>query len=1282
MALMKDGLWSIVSGSELPPDAAEADKYAKFVARRDRALAIVVLSIEPSLLYLIGDPEDPAIVWQKLADQFQKKTWANKLELRRKLYSLRLKGGSSVQEHIKSMTEIFDALSVIGDPVSEEDRVVQLLASLPESYSMLVTALEANAEVPKMEHVTERLLHEEQKLKDRGVGDRSDKAMTAKHLHKKGPKCHHCGKYGHIRRNCRKFAAEAKSDSSEKGNTKSVKQHANAAEVRGDFSSSSNSDSDSEAGLVTRHALTTSAGRQDGWIVDSGATCHMSNDRRLFVELRDLEKPLEVTLGDGHDLNAIGRGVVVLQTKLPSGRTKKCKLHDVLYVPKLSHNLLSVSKASDAGKKVRFGEASCQILDENQKLIAVATRAGDLYYLNCCPGFQRSHVTVDKSETMEDTWHRRFGHLGARNLQKLAKHRMVDGFDFDATKQIKFCESCVNGKHHRSNFPTSGGKRSEEPLGLVHSDLCGKMSSESLSGAEYFLTFIDDRTRYVWVYILKRKDQVFERFLEWKALVEKSTGRKLKALRTDNGGEYTSAEFEAYLRKGVRHELTVPKAPEQNGVAERMNRTLVETMRSMLADSKMPHRFWAEALSTAVYLRNRSPTKSVNGMTPFEAWTGEKPNVAHLRTFGCTVYVHIPKDERKKLDMKTKKCVLLGYGTETKGYRVYDPVRARVLHSRDVIFNEKERGLDEGPKTMQEEKHYVDIECHNEELAGEDTKPVQTTSQEPSVSGLRRSARNRQPPDFYGIRVNVASEVLNEPTSMTEALASPDKVKWTEAMEKEMESLHKNDVWDLVMLPKGRKAVGSKWVFKLKVGPDGMVHRHKARLVAQGFSQKYGLDYDETFSPVVRFESLRTVIGLAVQNGLKLHQMDVTTAFLNGELDEEVYMKQPEGFATKGQEDLVCKLKRSIYGLKQSPRCWNSALDNQLKRMGFVQAKGDPCIYVASEGEMFIIAVYVDDIVLAGKSKKRMSEVKQALAKQFEVKDMGELHYFLGVNIVQDSNTGEVCIGQPAYAANLVQKFGMEHAKAVNTPVDVSMKLIKASVEDECVDQKRYQSAVGSLLYLSTATRPDITYAVSNVAKYSANPTKQHWTAVKRIFRYLKGTLNYGLLFSKEGSADCVGFSDADWGGDHDDRKSTSGYLFQLSGAAISWRSKKQTSVALSTAEAEYIALASAAQEALWLRQLTTDLKHEPAAATVIFEDNQSTISMAKNPQFHGRSKHIAIKYHFIREQVCNNTVELQYCRTNDMIADMLTKGLHAEQFAKLRRMAGVKEMFQHPVSK
>ncbi len=242
----------------------------------------------------------------------------------------------------------------------------------------------------------------------------------------------------------------------------------------------------------------------------------------------------------------------------------------------------------------------------------------------------------------------------------------------------------------------------------------------------------------------------------------------------------------------------------------------------------------------------------------------------------------------------------------------------------------------------------------------------------------------------------------------------------------------------------------------------------------------------------------------------------------------------------------------------------------------------------------------------------------------------------------------------------------MENAKPVNTPVDASMKLVKMTEDLDSVDQGMYQSAVGSLLYLSIGMRPDITYAVSNVAKFCAKPNKQHWTAVKRIMRYLKGILNLGLLYSKDGSRDCIGYSDADWAGDLDDHKSTLGYMFQISGAAVSWRSKKQTCVALSTAEAEYMALASAAQEAIWMRQLTTDLRNAPTGATVILEDNQSAICMAKNPQFHGRAKHIGIKYHFIREQVNSSTVELKYCQTEEVVADMLTKGMYRDKFMKL----------------
>lgn len=588
---------------------------------------------------------------------------------------------------------------------------------------MLVTALEVNAEVPKMEVVTERLLHEERKLKDRmGTDEGGAKAMAADQRSKrKGPKCYHCGKFGHIRRNCSELArtAERRSDSGRR-ERKIVKQKANKVEVRQRDSSSSEGES---VGLVVRHALSANvSSRRDNWIVDSGATCHMCNDRELFAELRDLERPLEVTLGDGHELEATGSGTVEMEMKLPTGRTKRCKLRDVLYVPKLSYNLLSVSKATDAGKTVKFSEAGCQIVDVKQELVAVATKEGSLYCLDCRMNPQQANAAeVRSEETREDVWHRRYGHLGVRNLQKLAKGKLVDGFDYDASKEINFCEACAEGKHHRCQFPTSGGRRSEELLGLVHSDVCGKMSAQSLGGAEYFLTFIDDKTRYMWVYVLRRKNQVFEQFLEWKALVKKSTGRKLKVLCTDNGGEYTSTEFERYLRsEGVRHELAVPKTPEQNGVAERMNRTVVETVQSMLADAKLPSKFWAEALSTAVYLRNRSPTKAVDRMTPFEAWMGEKPKVDHLRIFGCAAYAHVAKDERRKLDPKARKCIFLGYGTETKGYRLYDPERRRVFYSRDVLFNESKGGVEKEPSEP-ETTRYVQIDLSN------DTKNQQLT---------------------------------------------------------------------------------------------------------------------------------------------------------------------------------------------------------------------------------------------------------------------------------------------------------------------------------------------------------------------------------------------------------------------------------------------------------------------------------------------------------------------------------------------------------------------------
>ena len=491
-------------------------------------------------------------------------------------------------------------------------------------------------------------------------------------------------------------------------------------------------------------------------------------------------------------------------------------------------------------------------------------------------------------------------------------------------------------------------------------------------------------------------------------------------------------------------------------------------------------------------------------------------------------------------------------------------------------------------------------------------------------------------------------DLSEEPATFKDALASPDKVKWRDAMQKEIQSLDENHVLDLVESPKDRQVVGSKWVFRRKVGENGVVERYKARLVAQGYSQKFGQDYEETFSPLFRFESIRMIISLAAQYQLKLHQMDVTTAFLNRELEEEVYMRQPEGFIAEGQEHLVCKLKRSIYGLRQSPRCRNFTLDCKLKEMGFRQTPSDPCLYVSTEGEMFFVAIYVDDILLAGKSNKKMDEVKKTLGKHFKMKDMGQLSYFLGVKVVQNKENGSIWIGQPCYTEEILKRFTMDQAKPMKTPVNACEKLNQATEDSETVDKNLYQSAVGSLLYLSTHTRPDIAFAVSNVAKFCSRPTKEHWTAVKRIMRYLKGTTSYGLLYCETNPKNCVGYSDADWGGDTDDYKSTSGYVFQFGGTAVSWKSKKQTSVALSTAEAEYIALSSATQEASLMRQLLVDLNCGPTTPTVICEENQSSICIAKNPLFHGRTKHIGIKYHFVHEQVKNKNVEIVYCPTED----------------------------------
>ena len=503
------------------------------------------------------------------------------------------------------------------------------------------------------------------------------------------------------------------------------------------------------------------------------------------------------------------------------------------------------------------------------------------------------------------------------------------------------------------------------------------------------------------------------------------------------------------------------------------------------------------------------------------------------------------------------------WGTVPQGKVIaclYDWKTSSIIHSCDVIFSELSTGY-EGAK----EKQHVQVEHFSEEPEAsdleEDSKKVlpDDDSEEPEEENStdapaprRTSTREIRRPDYYGSHVYAATDLQKEPQTVKEALNCSEKEQWEAAMQKEM-GFHLQQ-WRMgsgVELPVNRTPVGNKWIFMKKTKADGSIERYKARLVAQGFSQKQGLDYDETFSPVIRFKSFRSLVAVAVQKRLKLHQLNITAAFLNGHLEEEVFMKQPEGFVVEGKEHLVCKLKQSLYGLKQSPRCWNFTLDAHLKSMGYVQSTNDPCIYTSSGGESTIIGVYVDDFVIAGESSKRIEQVKTSMSEKFDVKDLGELHYFLGVQIVQDHKRGTVWMGQPTFTESVLQKYGMSEAKSVKTPVSINSKLLEASEECELVDQVLYQSAVGSLLYLATRSRPDIAFGINNVARFCSKPTK-HRMALKRIFRYLRGTTHLGLLYSEgDETAALIGYSDADWGGDCNDYKSTSGYLFQIGNSAI-----------------------------------------------------------------------------------------------------------------------------------
>ncbi|CAH9094710.1 unnamed protein product [Cuscuta europaea] len=505
----------------------------------------------------------------------------------------------------------------------------------------------------------------------------------------------------------------------------------------------------------------------------------------------------------------------------------------------------------------------------------------------------------------------------------------------------------------------------------------------------------------------------------------------------------------------------------------------------------------------------------------------------------------------------------------------------------------------------------------------------------------------------------------NEPSKVSDALVDPD---WVIAMQDELNQFDRLEVWTLVPKPPQKTIIGTKWVFKNKKDEEGTVIRNKARLVAKGYNQQEGIDYDETFAPVARNEAIRLFLAYAAHKNFTVFQMDVKTAFLNGVLEEEVYVAQPEGFVDPRYPNHVYKLKKALYGLKQAPRAWYDALTEFLVDSGFSKGKIDTTLFIKRQkSDIILIQIYVDDIIFASSNPCLCKHFEKLMKTKFEMSMMGELNFFLGLQVRQLSDG--IFINQSKYILEMLKRFNIDSKSSMPTPMSPTNKL-DSDPSGKSVDATNYRAIIGSLLYL-TSSRPDIVFSTCLCARFQANPKESHLTAVRRILRYLKGTVHLGLWYPKHSGFDLVGYSDADFAGCRMDRKSTSGAVQFLGDKLVCWSSKKQNCVSTSTAEAEYVAAASCCSQILWMKTQLKDYGYT-FCHIPIYSDSQSAIAITSNPVHHSRTKHIDLRYHFIKDHVEKGDIDMYFVSSELQLADLFTKALDEKRFQFLVSKLGM----------
>lgn len=1370
------GLWDAIE----PPTGVVVDER-----KIKQARAFIFQAIPEEILSQAAKKKTAKEVWDSLKSRYVGAERVQKARLRilkSEFEGLQMKDGESIDEYGGKLSGMVSKYNSVGAALGDEELVRKLFDTVPERFINLVASIEQSADVEKMpfEEAIAHLKAYEDRLRlrqgkqssessllftkvdtskvdtssssrgqgknhqftsqnsggrgkidrggrsgfrgrGRGRGNRGghignqDQGKDRRNKDKRHILCFNCQKYGH-------YASECK-EPKEQRDEVNLTQEEEPTLLLTIYGEETN-----ELVLLNEDKFTPIQGKplvggdRRLWYLDNGASNHMTGIKESFAVL-DLNVTGQVRFGDGSKVMIHGKGSLLFECK----NGDQLLIPDVYYIPALTSNILSLGQLTEEGYDIRMRGDLLKMEDATGRSVLKIQRSVNRLYKIMLKNAKPVCLAINMNDEAW-IWHARMGHVNFGVLETMAQRKMVEGLPC-ISHPTQVCEGCLFAKQTRKSFPSETSWRASKPLEMIHADLCGPISPETIGGNKYFLLIVDDFTRFMWIFLMKTKDETFDLFKKFKIQVEKGKPNKIQILRTDRGGEFNSYQFTEFCRaQGIKRQLTAPYTPQQNGVVERRNRTVVEMTRSLLKAMQVPDRLWGEAARHTVYLLNRILTKSVKNVTPYEAWKGVKPKLSHIRVFGCIAYAKNLRGMTKLSD-RSRALVNLGMEDGSKAYRLLDPKTLKIVVARDVVFDEQSKWAweqdqsDNGMTTT----GWVNIRVNGQESSkqqsdsGQLSNPGQMQTQiggmspntpitpnsssyfggnsnysYSSTQSSSWSPQNETVPfdhtPFQGFRsiddIFQNSEKLtdeqvkemyqqnqelllvdDEPATYEEAASEES---WKNAMKTELASIEKNNTWKLTQLPPGHKAIGLKWVFKLKRDASGKVMKHKARLVAKGYVQKKGIDFDDAFAPVARLETIRLLLAIAAKEGWLVYHLDVKSAFLNGELKEEVYVTQPTGFEVKGKEAMVYKLQRALYGLRQAPRAWNARLDKALKEIGFEKCAHEQAVYKVHKSNFIIIlGVYVDDLIVTGSNEDKISEFKKRMRSIFEMSDLGKLTYYLGIEVNQTKDG--IIMKQEAYASKILEIAGMSTCNATQYPMEPKLQLTKDE-NGKPIDPTMYRKIIGSLRYL-IHTRPDLSYSVGMVSKFMQAPKESHYTAVKQILRYIKGTMGNGLKYHNGGSGELLGYSDSSYGTDIEDRRGTTGIAFYYSGNLVTWSSQKQRTVALSSCEAEFMAATSAACQGLWLRNLVSDVMGTKAQRVRLLVDNESAIALMKNPVFHGRSKHIDTKYHFIRECVERELIWVEHVSGNLQKADILTKALPRVKFGDMKKLIGVKDV-------